>query len=357
MDRNNTEYKGYILGPAPLSRELIKKNREITKLLSAANERIRTIPNPIIMFNQIVLIESKASSAIENIITTDDDLFKEVINNPPKNNNASKTLRIRTAVKQISKIIDKNKSILSRDINLLGETINGNSAGYRPTIGTKIVNETTKTVVHTPPNTKEEVIDHIQQLLKYINEGGDNDPITDALLIHHAFEWIHPFIDGNGRVGRVLIGAYLKLSKETDFIFLPLSYFINKRRDRYYEALRAMTDKQDYEFYLNTMYDFLIDAAKYTIDFTRKFEMNRVFVKEIIFSEFGKYHDSHIIDSLFYNAYTSPYALAKHMNLNYRTVRRIIDFLISKNIFSSKREGKNIYYINKLILEGMEDNE
>lgn len=347
--KNNTESKGYILGSVTLGTELNKKNRELTKILAAANERIMTIANPIIMFNQIILIESKGSSAIENIVTTDDELYKETISELPTESNASKTLRIRSAVKYISKIIDDRKVILLRDLEEMSTTINGNAGGVRPTIGTKLKNTTTGEVVHTPPETKQETIEHLNILLRYVNEGGKNDPITDAILVHHAFEWIHPFADGNGRVGRILMGAFLKLNKETEHIFLPISYFINKKRGVYYSILKGMTNHQDYEEYLKKMYDFFIDAAQYTLDFVRQYDKDRNEVKQMLFDKFNKYHDEKYIDCLFYNAYSTPKTLETHMKLNYRTIKNIMDFLISKKVFDVKKEGKNVFYINKKI--------
>ena len=351
---NNTERKGYILGQVNLGIELNKKNRELTKILAAANERIMTIANPIIMFNQIILIESKGSSEIENIITTNDDLYKETISELPNESNASKTLRIRSAVKFISKIIDDNKMIRINDLIEMSKTINGNAGGIRPTPGTTLKNSKTGEVVHTPPKTKAETEEHINAMLQYMNEGGKNDPITDAILLHHAFEWIHPFADGNGRVGRILMGAFLKLNKETKHIFLPISYFINKKRDVYYSILKGMTDNQDYEDYLNKMYGFFIDAAQYTLDFVRQYDKDRNYVKQLLFDKFKKYHEDEFIDCLFFNAYSTPKSLETHMKLNYRTVKNIADFLVEKKVFDSKKEGRNLFYINKLITRGID---
>ena len=349
MNNNNTENKGYILAQVSLGKSLNEKNRELTKILAAANERIKTIANPTIMFNQIILLESKGSSEIENIITTNDELYKETILSSPTETNASKTLRIRSAVKYISKVIDEKKIIRIQDLAELSVTVNGNAGGIRPTPGTKIVNSSTDEVIHTPPQNKEDVISHLNILLDYINLGGKNDPITDSLLLHHAFEWIHPFADGNGRIGRILIGAYLKLNKETEHIFLPISYFINKKRDKYYSILNDMTKNQDYERYLNEMFSFMIDAAQYTLDFVRKYDKDRKRVQALLFNKFKKYHDDKYIDCLFYNAYTTPNALSNHMNLNYRTVKNIIEFLVEERIFEIKKEGKHTFYMNKTI--------
>ena len=353
----NTEYseKGYILRPITLGKELSKLNREVTRVLAAANERIKTIPNPTILFNQIILIESKATSAIENIITTDDELYKEVINESPKENAASKTLRIRSAVKHISKLIQENQIIRVQDIIQIGKIVNGHDTGFRPGPGTILKNAGTGEVVHIPPQSYEEVMEHITPLMRYINEGGENDPITDSLLIHHAFEWIHPFIDGNGRVGRILMAAYLMLHKEITNIFLPISYFINLNRDKYYKILAKMTDSQDFEEYLKEMFNFIISASEFTLKFTRKYDENRKKVSKILMHEFNKYYDDTIIDSLFYNAYTTPKHLEEGMKLNYRTVIKIMNFLEKKGIFTSKKEGKRLYYINNLITKEVEN--
>ena len=346
---SSTYEEKYILGKINIGQVLSKKNREVTKLLAAANERIRTIPNPFVMFNQIILMESKGSSEIENIITTSDELYKEVISKAPSRNNASKTLRIKSGVKYLSKQIDNNDVILSRDIINIGKTIKGDTSGYRPTPGTKIINDSAKEVIHTPPQSKEEVEFHIRKLLTYINEGGKNDPITDSLLIHHAFEWIHPFTDGNGRVGRILLQGFLKITKEIDYIFLPISYFINKKRNKYYEGLKSMSDNQDYEKYLSIMFDFFEKAAQFTLSFARKFDKWRDQTKKILFDEFQKYHQDNIIDCLFYNVYTTKTIVIKYTKLNFRTVTKILDHLVNKGIYSVQSGGKENYYMNNLI--------
>ena len=349
---NDTENKGYILGSITLNKELRMKNRELTKLIAAANERIRTIANPIIMFNQIILLESRGSSEIENIITTNDELYKEVIDKSVVENNASKTLRIRSAVKHISKIIKKYDLVQLQHVKEIASWINGVDSNIRNIPGTNIQNPKTKEIKHIPPQRKEDIEKHMAILLKYFNEGGANDPITDSLLIHHAFEWIHPFFDGNGRIGRILIGAYLMLSKETSNIFLPISFYINKNRNTYYKILNAMTKDQDYEVYLGQMYSFLADAAQYTLDFTRKFDDAKNEVRELLFDKFKKYHTNKVLDSLFYSVYTRPSILSKYLGLNYRTIKNIVEFLATQKIFSIKKEGKKTYYINNKLFKG-----
>jgi len=110
-------------------------------------------------------------------------------------------------------------------------------------------------VIYTPPSGESVIREKLANLKKFINEDNGIDPLIKMALMHYQFEAIHPFADGNGRTGRILLLLYLKLSGLLDIPAIYLSEYIIKNKTAYYQKLRGVTEKEDYIS--------LTDMAKY----------------------------------------------------------------------------------------------
>ena len=93
----------------------------------------------------------------------------------------------------------------------------------------------------------------MSDLEKYINETDQTDPLIKIALIHYQFETIHPFLDGNGRIGRLLIQLFLTQTKVLELPSLSISYYLKRYRSEYYDRLTEVRRTGNYEQWLKAL--------------------------------------------------------------------------------------------------------
>ena len=124
---------------------------------------------------------------------------------------------------------------------------------------------TIKTARYIPPN-PEDMLDAMSALEKYINSEDDTDVLVKAALIHYQFETIHPFLDGNGRIGRLLIILFLMDRKMLTTPALYISYFLKRNRIEYYDRMTEVRVKGDYEQWVKFFLRAVIEASESAIE-------------------------------------------------------------------------------------------
>ena len=209
---------------------LLKQAIQCTRCLGELKGLTRTMPNPAILINSIVLQESQASSEIENIVTTQDKLFQAFASpNEKMDPQTKEVLRYREAIWAGYHSI-QNKSLITTNLLIeLSQIIREVKEGIRKVPGTTI-SRTGGTVIYTPPEGEGIIRDKLADLEKFINVDDDGlDPLIKMALIHYQFEAIHPFSDGNGRTGRILNVLYLLLKGYLDLPVLYLSRMITPK--------------------------------------------------------------------------------------------------------------------------------
>src|SRR5690606_21968916 len=155
----------------------------------------------------LALQEAKDSSAIENIITTHDEIYQSDFDLRSFSSPAAKEVHRYAAALKFGFNEVKKRPVLS--INLLlemQELIESNKAGFGKVPGAVLTNYQTGEVVYTPPQHPDEIRALMSDLEKFMNDDTlyEADPLTKMAIIHHEFESIHPFYDGNGRTGRII---------------------------------------------------------------------------------------------------------------------------------------------------------
>lgn len=148
----------------------------------------------------------------------------------------------REAINEGFKLV-RNKNILTlNDIKRIQEVLEQNSAGFRTTPGTQLKRSSDGVVIYTPPQDGQRIVELMSNLEQFIN--GDElcpiDPLVKMAIIHHQFESIHPFYDGNGRTGRIVNILYLVTSGLLDLPILYLSRYITHNKAEYYERIQAI---------------------------------------------------------------------------------------------------------------------
>jgi Fic family protein len=223
------------------------------------------IPNQSILINSIPLLEARASSEIENIVTTADRLFQHAGHPSARTDPATKeTLRYRTALKRgFDKLTDQP---LTANMAIeICSMIKGVEMDIRAVSGTALMNDATGEIIYTPPDGA----DRIRQLLdnweSYIHLDEEMDPLIRMAVQHYQFEAIHPFTDGNGRTGRVLNLLFLIDQGLLDVPVLYLSRHIIRNKREYYRLIQAVTTDRAWEEW--TL--FMLKGVRETADWTR----------------------------------------------------------------------------------------
>ena len=337
-------------------RQANKANRKLAELKGVA----QTIPNERILISSLTLQEAKDSSAVENIVTTQDDLYRAGLDaNFTLIGAATKeVLFYREAINEGFKLV-RNKNILSlNDIKRIQEVLEQNSAGFRTTPGTQLKRSSDGAVIYTPPQDGQRIVELMSNLEQFINDDElcPIDPLVKMAIIHHQFESIHPFYDGNGRTGRIVNILYLVTSGLLDLPILYLSRYITHNKAEYYERIQAIRNatgdnSAQWEAWILYMLRGVEQTAEETIALVKNIGKLMTEYKNIIRPAFGGKYSHELLNGLFYHPYTKIGHLESNMQVSRQTAAKYLDRLASLGLLQKERMGKENYYINTKLME------
>lgn len=234
--------------------QVLKATTRAGRALAELKGRSHTIPNPTILLNTLALQEAKLSSEIENIFTTNDELYRGLAANGDSGNlspHAKEVLHYRDALWHGMNVIRKRPFVSTNLAIDIVNIIKQNKVGIRNLPGTKLQNPQSKEVIYTPPEGEELIRRKMANLEKFCNDSSsDLDPLVRVGVAHYQFEAIHPFFDGNGRTGRILIILQLIMNGLLELPVLFLSRFIIENKPQYYQNLRAVTERGEWDRWL-----------------------------------------------------------------------------------------------------------
>jgi cell filamentation protein, protein adenylyltransferase len=307
----------------------------------------QTIPNQAMLVDSLVLQEAKASSEIENIVTTSDALFRAFTSYGAHVDAATKeVLRYREAIWTGYSVLKARPIISTNLFTALVQTIKGNTAGIRQTPGTTIANAATREVVYTPPEGEGVIRDKLRDLEEFIHDGDGLDPLVRMALAHYQFEAIHPFADGNGRTGRIVNVLLLVNEGLLDLPVLYLSKFIIDHRTEYYRLLRAVTENQDWEPWIL----YMLRAVEETATFTRERIVSiRDLIEEtgeIVKALPGRVYSKELIEVIFRQPYSKTQFLVDAGIAERKTAMGYLRRLESVGVLRGQRVGREVLYLN-----------
>ncbi|MBK8503419.1 MAG: Fic family protein [Saprospiraceae bacterium] len=331
---------------------ILKKTISASRALSELKGAITNLPNPTLFIDTIQLQEAQASSAIENIVTTHDELFKSSIADKSTSNPAIKeVLHYKDALWHGLEAM-KNRPILTTNLFIkLVQIIKGNSAGIRNAPGTQLKNPATNKVIYTPPEGEVVIRDKLKNLEDFIHAEDGIDPLVKMAIIHYQFEAIHPFFDGNGRTGRIIMLLYLKLSGLLDLPALFLSGYIMENKNAYYQKIRAVTETNDWQNWILYILEMIEQTARK--DRIRIAQIERLMGKmgTEIQVQFPKVYSKDLMEILFHLPYTKRQFLESAGLGNLKTVGNYLKTLEQAGFLKSEQVGKEKLYLNHNLLE------
>jgi len=316
------------------------------------------MPNPLLLLSPAIIRESVASSNIENIYTTvervlQQQLFPEVQQREPD----KEVLHYRNAImwgyNQMNKIPVSSRLILDIHEKLLPLK----SHGYRTTQNT-IQNSLTGEVIFTPPpaNKITELISNWEKFIHNQIEGVERiDPLVKCAIAHYQFEAIHPFIDGNGRTGRILMVLYLIHEELLNLPILYISSYINKNRDEYYQLLLQVSKDGNWnEFILFIVRGIYLQARSTKETLFKIMELYHEY-KEKIKIEHKKIYFTGLVDHLFASPIVTPVNLGEQIGVHYTTASRYLKELAEAGLLEDIFHGKYHFFVNQKLMKIISD--
>lgn len=337
------------------TKEILTKTIKASRALAQLNGAIRNLPNPSLFLDTLHLQEAKASSEIENIITTNDDLYRAVVADKKLDNPATKeVISYKEAIWLGFSRLEQRSFITTNLCIEIVQCIKQNTAGIRTTPGTTLSN-TQGEVIYTPPSGEQVIREKMANLETFINENDSMDPLIKMAISHYQFEAIHPFLDGNGRTGRILLLLQLKLEKLLDVPALFLSEYIIKHKDMYYEGLRSVTENKDWSKFIFYMLDMVETTAIKGLERLESIVQLMDATGQEIKKKLPKVYSKDLIEVIFKLPYTKRQNLINAELGTPKTVGNYLTALEEEGFLKSIRVGKEKLYLNLPLMNILEN--
>ena len=314
-----------------------------------AHEQLRNATDALVM--SIGMQEAKHSSEIENIVTTNDDLYQSmekdsVISDPL----VKEVVGYLDAVWHGHAELRRGRSLGTSLIREIVSIVLGKSLGIRTEPGTRLRNPTGD-VLYAPPEGEALLNALLDNLSDYWADDAGHDPLVKMAVGHYQFEAIHPFVDGNGRTGRILNVLYLVSAGLLQHPVLFLSRYIIEHKTDYYLMLSAVTERNEWEEWTLYVLDAVETTARRSIAMLERLaeaneradtiaanQMAQGYSKELVSLVFQKpvTRISHVVDA----------GLAKR-----RTASLYLQELERIGLLESRKHGRNTLYVNNTLLK------
>jgi Fic family protein len=335
---------------------ILKKTILASRALSGLKEAITRLPNPTLLIDTINLQEAQASSAIENIITTQDELFKASIADKKIEDYATKeVIHYKDALWYGFEQLNRRPILNTNLFIAIMQIIKENQSGIRNTPGTKLTNPATGQVIYTPPEGADIIREKLKDLEDFIHAEDSIDPLIKVALIHYQFEAIHPFIDGNGRTGRIIILLYLKLTGLMERPALYMSNYIINHKNDYYSSLKMVTEKGDWEKWILYMLDMIEKTAEKGRDQIARIETQMEKMGALIQQKLPRIYSRDLIEELFKLPYTKRAFLVQAGIGNLKTSGNYLSELEKAGFLKSEEVGKEKLYLNTELMKVLKE--
>lgn len=331
-------------------RALAAANRALAELKG----RAATIPNQGILIDTLALQEAKASSEIENIVTTQDELFQLGLFPDGLESGAAKEVaRYRDALKLgLKQLLDTGGLIRNATLVEMYQFLKARSDGFRSAPGTALMNDRTGEVIYVPPQDRNEIITAMSSLEAFINDHEicQLDPLIKMALIHHQFESIHPFADGNGRIGRILNVLYLTKTGLLDIPILYLSRHINQHKPEYYRLLQSVREEGDWEAWVLYMLEAVEKTSRTTLALVEGIRKQMADVKQRLRTQLPKLYSQDLLNNIFRHPYTRIQFVRDDLSVTRQTAADYLEQLVEKGFLEKHKAGRSNYYINTALV-------
>ena len=318
--------------------------------LAELKQASELIPNPAMLINTLPLLEARASSEIENIVTTADKLFRHLQADSGADSATREALRYRRALLEGVAAL-KTRPLTTRTAESICTQIKGVEMSVRKVPGTALVNDATGEVVYTPPAVEVRIRDLLANRERFLHEEETIDPLVRMAAAHYQFEAIHPFTDGNGRTGRVLNSLFLVEQGLLPLPILYLSRYIIANKADYCRLLLAVTSDCAWEPWLLYMLRAVEDTAAWT---TAKIGAVRILAgetAEYVRAKLPKSYSHELVNVIFEQPYCRIANLVQAGIAGRQAAARYLKALVSIGVLSEQAVGKEKLFVHPKLMK------
>ena len=332
---------------------ILKQLNTASRALAELKGLAASIPNQDILISTLTLQEARDSSAIENIVTTQDDLYREEDAADAAGTAVKEVLRYRQALRTGYEQVRTHGLLTLNTILDIQQQLECNRAGLRKLPGTALRDGAGR-LVYEPPQDANDVRRLMGDLERFIHDEPPFvvDPLVKMALIHHQFESIHPFYDGNGRTGRIVNVLYLVNKGLLDIPVLCLSSAIVRNKSDYYRLLQAVREEADAPALWEEWVLYLLAAveatAHQTIVTVTAIKAALMDYKHRIRSGF-RFYSQDLINNLFVHPYTKIEFVQRDLKVSRLTATKYLDALAAAGFVQKVKVGRSNYYVNVVL--------
>jgi len=333
------------------SRAVLKACIEARAAVAELKQAGKLLPNPDVLINTIPLLEARASSEIENIVTTTDRLFRfaqpdrEALADPA----TKEALRYRTALRRCVDSLTRKPLVTATAVEVC-RTLLGVDLDIRRIPGTTLRNEATGQVVYTPPEGEAVLRSLLANWERFLHDSTDVDPLIRMAVAHYQFEAIHPFTDGNGRTGRILNLLFLV---EQDLLELPILYLsraIIRRKADYYRLLLAVTTQEGWEEWILYVLHAVDETARWTTERIRAIERLMRETADYVRAETGRAYSRELVELIFVQPYCRIKNVVDAGIAKRQTAAVYLKRLCDASVLEEVKAGREKLFINPRLM-------
>lgn len=318
--------------------------------LAALNQAAALMPNPAMLVNTLPMLEARDSSEIENIVTTADRLFRHAGGAQQQADPATnEALRYRSALYWGAASL-RDRPLGTATAVEVCRRIKGVELDVRRTPGTQRVNDRTGEVVYTPPQGEPLLRSLLADWERFLHGADDVDPLVRMAAAHYQFEAIHPFVDGNGRTGRVLNLLVLLHAGLLDLPILYLSRTILRNKADYYRLLRGVTQAGDWEAWLLFMLRGVEETAQWTTAKILAIRALADHTAQHVRDRLPKFYSRELVDVIFEQPYCRISNLVERGVAQRQAASRYLHALADLGVLAPTDAGKERLFVHPRLL-------
>lgn len=339
------------------TRAILKKWGMARTALAELRLAGQIIPDQSVLISAIPLLESRDSSAIENIVTTNDALFRESsIGDEESDPTAKEALRYRTALYHGLEAI-KTTPLSTRTAIEICQTVTGVDLDIR-NIPVTLTNKHTGEVIYTPPQEQERIRGLLGNWADYLHRTEDGlDPLIRMAVLHYQFEAIHPFSDGNGRTGRILNLLYLIECRLLDLPTLYLSRYILRTRGDYYRLLERVTTHGEWEPWILYMLTAVEVTSNWTTQKIRAIRALMDVTNTTVRERAPKSYSRDLIDLIFTQPYSRIANLVERGIAKRQAASVYLKDLARIGVLTEEKVGRDKIFLHRKYLDLLSSDE
>jgi Fic family protein len=319
--------------------------------LAELKQAAELIPNSAVLVNALPLLEARASSEIENIVTTTDKLFEFADIADDKADAATKeALRYRTALYEGTKMVRRRMLTTDMAIHIVS-TIKGIELDLRSESGTTLKNRASGEVIYTPPVGQKLLQSLLDNWADFMHNSTDIDPLVRMAIQHYQFEAIHPFADGNGRAGRIINILFLVEQGLLDSPILYLSRFIISNKAAYYLLLRDVTRKRAWEPWISFILEGVEETCVWTTEKIKAIRELMEHTAEYVQAKLPKTYSWELVELLFRQPYCRIGNLVESKIAKRQTASTYLKQLCDIGVLQEVKSGRENIFVHPKYIE------